>query len=727
MENENPHSRQKRLKAYMEKLNPGIYDTRIAGFESLESSDEQMTGLEIGLDKLAADEMLSSQEQYGFEAIVHKKFRPAVFVINDSFQQPPDPWTHFGQAEYRKKIESSLSCIGRIELPPGLGIAYGGTGFVVGDGLIMTNRHVAEIFARGLGTSALRFKTGMSAAINFRREVIPTPEVIDLTVSRIEMIHPYWDMALLKVEGLPNKNSLTLSSDDVQSMIGQEVAVIGYPAQDPRNDIELQNEIFGGVYNVKRMQPGKLESRRQILSFGNEVEAITHDASTLGGNSGSAVIDVQSGKVLALHFAGLYLDANFAVPAMELARDQRVVDSGVKFSSSVDTANPWVARWALSDSIAESSSTPASDHQQSTSSEFDDFSDIDPSDAATAAPLNDLPSSGSQPVSITIPLTITVTIGEPVKSVKTAVVNDQTVSSEVDLEWLSGRSSSAEIQHRAYQRASSMHLLGSAYSAISAVTTAAASALVYSNNQAKMEEICRTEFDFENCTFLRRKQSECFVAASTKTILVCFRGTQGIRDWIANLNIAEQAATHGMVHGGFLQGYLDIRDELETVVDSALSNGQQLVITGHSLGGALATVAASEWRDRYDIRSIYTFGQPAVGDRTFRDSMGIMKDRFFRIVNDDDIVTRVPPFYKHVGVRHRLPSNRSLANVGTESAPVLESSPTEHMLSEVAFHQLQQQVDPTQQSAGLEGFLPSFIDHKIANYLDKLLKLSSIA
>ena len=41
---------------------------------------------------------------------------------------------------------------------------------------------------------------------------------------------------------------------------------------------------------------------------------MTHDSSTLGGNSGSALIDVATGRVVGLHFAGRYLEANYAVP-----------------------------------------------------------------------------------------------------------------------------------------------------------------------------------------------------------------------------------------------------------------------------------------------------------------------------------------------------------------------------------------------------------------------------
>ena len=66
----------------------------------------------------------------------------------------------------------------------------------------------------------------------------------------------------------------------------------------------------------------------------------------LGGNSGSCVIDVKTGQVVALHFAGRYLDANFAVPMFELAKDGRVHDGGVAFGSTrPNTPTAWDGRW----------------------------------------------------------------------------------------------------------------------------------------------------------------------------------------------------------------------------------------------------------------------------------------------------------------------------------------------------------------------------------------------
>ena len=47
---------------------------------------------------------------------------------------------------------------------------YGGTGFVVGEGLLMTNRHVAEMFTEGLGEGGLRLQRRATAAVDFKRE-----------------------------------------------------------------------------------------------------------------------------------------------------------------------------------------------------------------------------------------------------------------------------------------------------------------------------------------------------------------------------------------------------------------------------------------------------------------------------------------------------------------------------------------------------------------------------
>ena len=151
----------------------------------------------------------------------------------------------------------------------------------------------------------------------------------------------------MRIDRLPEGvQPLKLSVDDPDGLSGREVAVIGYPARDDRNDLTVQDRIFNRIFMVKRLQPGQIRARSQVQSFQNRVNALTHDSSTLGGNSGSAVIDLTNGRVVALHFAGVYLEANYAVPAYELARDARVVARGLNFAGPVPAAtSDWAFAW----------------------------------------------------------------------------------------------------------------------------------------------------------------------------------------------------------------------------------------------------------------------------------------------------------------------------------------------------------------------------------------------
>ncbi len=292
-----------------------------------------------GLEKVMSHrDDLSPAEINGLEAIVMPRERPVVFVRRDGFDSLPDPWTHLNADPLRQRLISLAPSIGRVELPTSTRYPYGGTGFVVGPDLLMTNRHVASLFAVGLGLGGIRYLAG-DAAMNFdrfRRNEGDPPEdqSATLQVREVLMIHPYWDMALLRVDGLTDAHPpLTLSTRDPAEFLDAEVAVVGYPARDDRNDLDLQDRIFARVYNVKRLQPGKVRRREGLRSYGHAVNALTHDSSTLGGNSGSAIIELGTAQVVGLHFAGEYLKANYAVPAYELARDSRVVGPRRRYCS----------------------------------------------------------------------------------------------------------------------------------------------------------------------------------------------------------------------------------------------------------------------------------------------------------------------------------------------------------------------------------------------------------
>jgi endonuclease G len=284
------------------------------------------------------------------EAIIDEDLRPAFDVVNGDFRADHPRWMHLQEPARKQMIQRCLPSIGRVELPGHPTMPYGGTGFVVGDDLLMTNRHVAEVFASGVGTRSLAFRDQRGGAVDFVREHMRPPGAI-FHVRGIVMIHPYWDMALLRVPGISaGRQPLRLAIEDARDLSGREIFVVGYPAFDPRNPADVQNGVFQGRYGIKKLQPGELKGAVKSGSYGKWVQAAGHDCSTLGGNSGSAVIDLASGAVLSLHFGGRYHELNYSVPAGALARDARVVDAGVAFvADPVTGPTEWDDWWRSAD------------------------------------------------------------------------------------------------------------------------------------------------------------------------------------------------------------------------------------------------------------------------------------------------------------------------------------------------------------------------------------------
>jgi endonuclease G len=357
------------------------------------------------LEDAQNDRPLSQADQAAAEAIIFPELRPVIDVVNDSYGKVTHKlWTHLStDAAIKARLETAIKSVGRIELPNGP-LPYAGTGFVVGANRIMTNRHVAEVFASGLGDKSIVFKTGLSAGFDLKRERGGGKAVV-LMVKHILLIHPYWDCAVLEVEGLPaSAKPLTLSAQAPQTLDDREIAVIGYPAFDPRNPAEVQDDLFDSVFRVKRLQPGQLDTVAGAASFGKIVQAIGHDASTLGGNSGSCVVELGTGKVVGLHFGGIYRERNHAVPAAELGSDPRLHDAGVTFEAPRPTKPPaWESWWERSFAGEQPSSADRASTRGATT--------------ATAVRTVTPPGGGisltSQDggITVTIPINITVSLG----------------------------------------------------------------------------------------------------------------------------------------------------------------------------------------------------------------------------------------------------------------------------------------------------------------------------
>jgi endonuclease G len=303
--------------------------------ELAESAQAELGGLEgleggPGVDAAAAvaDGMAEGTYQQGtepgLEAIIERFTRPVYLVQRSTFEAPPDEFpesemirAHLAAA--RVAVEAVLGSAGRIDLRNHR-LDWVGTGWMVGDGIAVTNRHVAREFAAAVdGGFAFRTNFGappVRATLDWRREYQRQDES-RFRVREILWIEPEdsLDVALLRVddegddgEPLPRTIDLMTREEIDAAGVGSWVAVIGYPAYDSRNDAADQQRIFDGVYNVKRLAPGQVTA---IVAD----DLLHHDATTLGGNSGSVVLDLDSGKALGLHFGGIQGQRNEAVQA----------------------------------------------------------------------------------------------------------------------------------------------------------------------------------------------------------------------------------------------------------------------------------------------------------------------------------------------------------------------------------------------------------------------------
>ena len=191
-----------------------------------------------------------------------------------------------------------------------------------------------------------------------------------------------------------------------------------------------------------------------------------------------------------------------------------------------------------------------------------------------------------------------------------------------------------------------------------------------------LKELKTWDSNFLSVKGFNFKSSQGIVVQHEDYVVAAFRGTDELIDWLDNVKASPTKGPLGNVHSGFYNALLDIwvrqgmwdsiqqlrergtDDSVETN-DKVWLNGlkkpkRSLWLTGHSLGGAMATLAAAWLAERkIPFSGAYTFGQPRVGDDDFQVAFDTkLIKRFFRFQNNNDIVTRVPARlmgYEHVG------------------------------------------------------------------------------
>jgi triacylglycerol lipase len=172
------------------------------------------------------------------------------------------------------------------------------------------------------------------------------------------------------------------------------------------------------------------------------------------------------------------------------------------------------------------------------------------------------------------------------------------------------------------------------------------------------------DFDFFTSTgVVPHSDTQGFVAQNSRAVLLVFRGTQPNVpvDWLSDFEASHETWGHpvGTVHKGFYEALRAVwghplADGREILPARLLNRGDRaLWIAGHSLGGALAELAAAQasFVCHIPVQGVYTFGQPRCGDDAFAAAVhAALGNRIFRFINDRDIVPRVPFF--GMGFRH---------------------------------------------------------------------------
>jgi endonuclease G, mitochondrial len=282
-----------------------------------------------GLGKLAEgrERDLDADERFGLRAIVLLEGRPAILIRDGDFLAPPQGWSRL--LDRRERICEVIARSGRIEVNGHINLDWLGTAFLVAPGTLMTNRHVAQEFCSRDGDS-WRFRPGVTTRVDFLRELGSTA-ALEFEITETIGIHERHDLALLRVEGASSDGQtlpdpLAVAATEPADLFERDVYVVGYPALDSRrNEPEPIRRIFADVYNVKRLQPGK------AVAYSTAYSAVEHDCSTLGGNSGSPVVDLETHQVIGLHFGGRYGVGNYAVPLWMLTNDPLLKKGDLNF------------------------------------------------------------------------------------------------------------------------------------------------------------------------------------------------------------------------------------------------------------------------------------------------------------------------------------------------------------------------------------------------------------
>ena len=266
-----------------------------------------------------------------------------------------------------------------------------------------------------------------------------------------------------------------------------------------------------------------------------------------------------------------------------------------------------------------------------------------------------------------------------------------------------------------------------------AITEGFARICDHSYEMPKLMEASFLGLGFDWVDFIDKDEMFCCLATQGDCLVVAFRGTDSWKDVLFDVDIRRLKIDGGSAHKGFQQAYLTLKDELRDKIDSLAP--KQVWITGHSLGGAMALLCGYDLtiNSRHAVTGVVTFGQPMLCQEDLADAVeAALGDRYLRLVNNQDMVTRVPPGYVHCGQLFWWKGGQVLQKFNTGRIQVLgaEGIPTSAYpdlfpMDEKEFEDFKEMVSSPNETTVMEGrfsgvYFPWIDDHKMVSYLQQI-------
>lgn len=191
-------------------------------------------------------------------------------------------------------------------------------------------------------------------------------------------------------------------------------------------------------------------------------------------------------------------------------------------------------------------------------------------------------------------------------------------------------------------------------------------------NDRELAGLCKYAYENEDFAIESKEtDTQVFLFSNGPSLQIVFRGTEfKWRDWLTDLRAIQKVIPYGnpdspvRIHAGFLAAYKSVREEILLAAASEL----EIQVTGHSLGGALATICALDIKYNFYAKSVaplarvscVTFGSPKVGNRAFVESFNKYHPISRRYTNKLDVVTALPLafWWSHVLRRFKLNNYR---------------------------------------------------------------------